>query len=238
MKIHILPTTGIQQSEKYAIERIEREFPKEWQGYASLEIVERGRLGREIDLVILTSDRVLIVELKRWNGAIKSEGGYWYLKRPNRDAFERMDTSPVKKNNDKAKILKTILDAKISGAGSLLVDSRVVLCGNSPSPTLTEDEKPYVLQLDEFLKIKDPVAYKRILPLPIAWQNSKWTVNSPLSNIQKFDLLFRSDPVTFVRVISLGRTTSLKEKRYSDIPIVSIASTGRSIEMTRIRRHC
>jgi serine/threonine protein kinase len=191
MKIHILPKTGIQESEKYAIERIEREFPKEWQGYASLEIVEKGRLGRELDLVVLTPDRVLIVELKRWHGAIKSEGGYWYLKRPNRDSFDRMETSPVKKNNDKAKILKSILDRNVGGAGSLLVDSRVVLCGNSPSPALTEDEKPYVLQLDEFLKIKDPVAYKRILPLPTAWQNSKWSVNSPLSNIQKFDLLFR-----------------------------------------------
>lgn len=192
MKIHILPKTGIQNSEKYAIERIEREFPREWVGYASLEIVEKGRLGREIDLVILTMDRVLIIELKRWNGAIKSEGGYWYRKRPNRDEFERMDVSPVKKNNDKAKILKSILDRQIGGAGSLLVDSRVVLCGNSPSPALTEEEKPFVLQFDEFLKIKDSVAYHRILPLPLAWQNSNWTINSPLKNAQKFDLLFRS----------------------------------------------
>ena len=53
MKITILPRTGIQQSEKYAVERIEKEFPRDWQGYASLEIVEKGRLGREIDLVIL-----------------------------------------------------------------------------------------------------------------------------------------------------------------------------------------
>lgn len=191
MKIHILPKTGIQDSEKYAIDRIGREFSSEWQGYASLEIVEKGRLGRELDLVILTQDRILVVELKRWNGSIKSEDGYWFLKRPNRATYERMETSPVKKNNDKAKILKGIFERNIPGAGSLLVDSRVVLCGNSPSPKLSDDEKRFVLQLDDFVKIKDPIAYKRLLPLPDAWQNSKWKINSPLDNLQKIDLLFR-----------------------------------------------
>ena len=190
MKIQILPRTGIQLSEKYAIARIEKEFRKEWQGYASLEIVVKGALGREIDLVILTHDRVLIIELKRWNGKIKSEGGYWHLQRPNKDSYERMETSPVKKNNDKAKILKSIIDRNIGG-GNVLVDSRVVLCGNSPNPILPEEEKDAVLQLDEFLKVKDAVAYKRLLPLPGAWQKSGWIVPSPLNSLPKYELLFK-----------------------------------------------
>lgn len=192
MKIYILPKTGIQESEKYAVERIERELPREWKGYASLEIIEKGRLGREIDLVLLTPDRVLIVELKRWNGQIKSENGYWHLKRPGRDTYERCDTSPVKKNNDKAKILKSIIERTIKSGQSILVDSRVVLCGNSPSPILTEDEKPFVLQLDEFVQIKDERSYKRLLPLPDAWQRKGWSVPSPLDRQNEFELLFRS----------------------------------------------
>lgn len=42
MKIYILPKTGIQEAEKYAVGRIEKVFPKEWRGYASLEVIERG----------------------------------------------------------------------------------------------------------------------------------------------------------------------------------------------------
>jgi hypothetical protein len=75
VKIFILPKTGIQQSEKYALEQIEKRLPKHWRGFASLEIVEKSRLGRELDLVLLLPDRVLIVELKRWVGQIKSENG-------------------------------------------------------------------------------------------------------------------------------------------------------------------
>lgn len=189
MKITILPKTGIQESEKYAVDRIGKELPSEWRGYASLEIIEKGKLGREIDLLILTPDRVLLVELKRWNGQIKSEDGYWFLKRPSGTTFERKDRSPVKKNNDKARILKGIIERTIKGGQSILVDSRVVLCGNSPSPILSEDEKPFVLQLDEFIKIKDAAAYKRILPLPDAWKKNGWVVPSPLQQLTQFELL-------------------------------------------------
>lgn len=75
MKIHILPKTGIKESAKYAIQRIETAFSRDWRGYASFEIVDKKILNREIDLIILTHDRVLVIELKRWNGQIESIGG-------------------------------------------------------------------------------------------------------------------------------------------------------------------
>lgn len=192
MKTFILPKTGIQETEKYAVDRISNEFPREWRAYASLELVEKGRLGREIDLVIITHDRVLIVELKRWNGQIKSENGYWYLKRPRKDDYDRIDTSPVKKNNDKAKILKGILERTIKDGHNVFVDSRVVLCGNSPSPILAADEKPFVLQLEEFLGVCDKSTYQRLLPLAGAWARPDWKFPSPLERIQEFDLLFQA----------------------------------------------
>lgn len=193
MKIFVLPKTGIQESEKYAVGRIEKAFPKEWRGYASLEVIERGRLAREIDLVLLLPDRVLIVELKRWNGLIKSEDGYWYRKKPGQKQFERMDISPVKKNIDKARILKTFVERSIKGGYAVLVDSRVVLCGNSPSPILTEEEKPSVLQLNDFLEIGDPKSYKRLLELPQEFRNRPRTFN-PLDHLNEFELLFRGSP--------------------------------------------
>lgn len=192
MKIFVLPKTGIQESEKYAVGRIEKAFPKEWRGYASLEVIERGRLARELDLVLLLPDRVLVVELKRWNGQIKSEDGYWYRKKPGQKQFERMDVSPVKKNIDKTRILKSFIERSIKGGYAVFVDSRVVLCGNSPSPLLSEEEKPSVLQLNDFLEIGDPKTYKRLLELPQEFRNRR-TFN-PLDHLNEFELLFKGSP--------------------------------------------
>ena len=193
MKIYVLPKTGIQESEKYAVGRIEKVFPKEWRGYASLEVIEKGRLAREIDLVLLLPDRVLLVELKRWHGQIKSENGYWYRKKPGQKIFERMDVSPVKKNKEKERIVKSYIERSIKGGYAVFVDSRVVLCGNSPSPMLAEEEKASVLQLDEFLEIGDPKTYKRLLELPQEFRNRP-NVFNPLNHLNEFELLIRGSP--------------------------------------------
>jgi serine/threonine protein kinase len=194
VKIFVLPKTGIQQSEKYALEQIERRLPKDWRGFASLEIVEKSRLGRELDLVLLLPDRILIVELKRWTGQIKSENGYWFLKGLGKDTFDRRGPSPIKVNNDKAKLLKTLLERNIAGGHAILVDSRIVLCGNSPSPLLPEEEKPYVLQLATFLELGDNNVYKRLLPLPDEFKSRQRVSVNPLDKVNEFDLLFRRSP--------------------------------------------
>lgn len=193
MKIFVLPKTGIQESEKYAVARIEKAFPKEWRGYASLEVIEKGRLAREIDLVLLLPDRILLVELKRWHGQIKSENGYWYRKKVGQKIFDRMDVSPVKKNKEKERIVKSYIERSIKGGHAAFVDSRVILCGNSPAPMLAEEEKASVLQLDEFLEIGDSKTYKRLLELPQEFRN-RLNMFSPLNHLNEFELLFRGSP--------------------------------------------
>lgn len=193
MKIFVLPKTGIQESEKYAVGKIEKVLPREWRGYASLEVMERARLAREIDLVLLLPDRILLVELKRWNGQIKSENGYWYLKKPGQTTFEQRGVSPVKKDKEKERIVKSLIERTIKGGYAAFVDSRVVLCGNSPSPILPEEEKASVLQLEEFLQIADPKAYKRLLELPQEFRHRSTTFN-PLNHLNEFELLFKGSP--------------------------------------------
>lgn len=193
MKIFVLPKTGIQESEKYAVGKIEKALPREWRGYASLEVMERARLAREIDLVLLLPDRILLVELKRWNGQIKSENGYWYLKKPGKTTFEQRGVSPVKKDKEKERIVKSLIERTIKGGYAAFVDSRVVLCGNSPSPILPEEEKASVLQLEEFLQIADPKAYKRLLELPQEFRHRSTTFN-PLNHLNEFELLFKGSP--------------------------------------------
>ena len=202
MKIYILPPTGIQPSEKYAIQRLEKEFSSKWLGYASLEIIQPRQIPREIDLVLLTNDRVLIIELKRWNGVIKSDGDFWYLKRPRSQDFERMEKSPIKKNVEKARILKSVLVGNVDGAGGMFVDHRVILCGNSPTIILPENEKPSVLQLDEFLTIKEPKHYQRLLPPTNEAKGRNWTPSDPLVRTEQFDKLFRRSMHIRPRVFS------------------------------------
>lgn len=192
MKITVLPKTGIHESEKYAVQQIEKALPREWRGYASLEIMERGRLAREVDLVLLLPDRILLLELKRWRGQIKSDNGYWTRKLPGAKDFEPMDVSPVKKNKEKERILKSYIERSIKGGKAAFVDSRVILCGGSAPPILTDDEKPWVLQLEEFVRISDQKTYERLLPVPkeFSWR----TAFKPLDYLNEFELLFKRSP--------------------------------------------
>ena len=178
MKVHILPKTGIKESEKYAIQRMETEFSRDWRAYASFEIVEKRIINREIDVIILTHDRVLVVELKRWNGQIESIDGYWYLNK------NRMVPSPVTVNGEKARVLKSYIERNIPEGSQIYVDYRIVLCGNSPRPILTEEEKSKVIQLDDFLRIKEDRIYKNTL------ETKRWAAD-PLRHQSDFDALFR-----------------------------------------------
>jgi serine/threonine protein kinase len=158
MKITVLPKTGVRASERHALFRIEKAFPEEWKGYSSLEIVSKGALDREIDLLVLASDRLIIVELKQWNGRISSDGDYWYVN------DSRRERSPVAKNRDKSRILKSLIEKNVAHGSEYLVDQCVVLCGNSPSPTLPDEEVKYVLQLENFLRLPEKRSYERQFP--------------------------------------------------------------------------
>jgi hypothetical protein len=178
MKIYILPKTGIRESEKYPIQRIGTEFSRDWRGYASFEIVDKKILNREIDLIILTRDRVLVVELKCWNGHIESINGYWYRNK------NRMETSPVVKTGEKCRILKNYIERSVPSGEAIHVDYRIVLCGNSPRPKLAEHEEAFVLQLEDFLRIKEERIYKQ------TFEPKSWAI-SPLKHLSAFDSLFQ-----------------------------------------------
>jgi hypothetical protein len=76
MKIDLLSSDGIHRSEKEALERIrqvfnESSFSTSWHGYAGFEIIDPTQGDREIDLILITHDRLLLIELKKWHGSIR-----------------------------------------------------------------------------------------------------------------------------------------------------------------------
>ncbi len=173
MKIEIRSIDGVQESEKAALSEMQKAFSRDWLGYAAFEMLQRGG-NYEVDLVLITHERIIVVELKRWTGDIRSDGESWYC----RDQF--MERSPVKKTQLKSKVLASILKKQLGDQP--FVDARVVLCGRTDSLTLIDDEKPYVRSLEEFLRIADPKHYAREFPQ----RGSK----KPLDHSQKYRSFF------------------------------------------------
>jgi superfamily I DNA and/or RNA helicase/serine/threonine protein kinase len=159
MKIQILNIEGIHNREIKGLEAIGKSFPKAWLAYASLELYREERGSREFDLVIVTYDRVLAIEMKDWNGKLKSDGSTWFMN------AESRGKSPVLVTDKKAKILHGKLRQithRIQPKDNIPVEGIVVLTGTAGKQKLTSEEKKSVFTLDEFLKISDEDKYRKI----------------------------------------------------------------------------
>ena len=82
----------------------------------------------EFDLIIVTHDRVLVIELKNWRGKLTSYDGNWYI-----DGKYR-SKSPYHTKRDQALRLKNILQTHLSHDLGYVpfVEAHVVLCGRRP----------------------------------------------------------------------------------------------------------
>jgi serine/threonine protein kinase len=161
MKIEYLSSDGIQASEKAALERMRQafnasKFSMKWHGYAAFMMIDTRYRDREIDLILLTHDRLLIVELKKWNGRITTAGDHWFLNGSD------MGRSAVKVLADKWKILSSKISDRLKDpARSVWIDYRVILCGSADASGIPLDERRFVLSLDYFLKLSTRGEYEK-----------------------------------------------------------------------------
>ena len=77
MDIKLIKKSGVPKAEVEAHQQIQREFSstafsKGWRGYASFAISRGGRGSGDddFDLVLVTHNVVIVVELKNWNGKL------------------------------------------------------------------------------------------------------------------------------------------------------------------------
>lgn len=183
MKIDILSSDGIHASEKAALERMRQafnasEYSLKWQGYAGFMMMDTTYRDREIDLVLLTHDRLILIELKKWRGKIEPMQDHWL-----RDGDD-MGRSPVKVLADKWKILSSKIRNRLAEpVRSVYIDYRVVMCGNANFSAIPDDEKAFVLTLDQFLKIAKQGGYRQEFGNPVA--------GKPNQYLQAFTQFFR-----------------------------------------------
>lgn len=184
MRINYLSAQGVLEVEQGALREIERCLPKAWVGYAAFRLVARGaKLPLDVDLLILTSNRILVVELKNWAGDIEYANGQWIHKGNPRK-------SPVEVNDNKARVLKDFIRDKNSSLKVPFIESLVVLC--HPQCRLLrfpEEQRRFVLTLADFCRIaSDQARYKSHFPdIPTG---QRFRSYDPHESRQQYDNLF------------------------------------------------
>ncbi len=68
---------GIHQREIPGIEKL-KDLPEHWHAFTNLDLALPGKGAREIDLILVIEDRLLLVDLKDWVGPVKSQDGHWF----------------------------------------------------------------------------------------------------------------------------------------------------------------
>lgn len=172
MKITYLNDQGIHQREIVGVEALKQRLPKDWFGYASMEIVDEGRKAREVDVAVVLPDRIVIADLKDWHGSISSDGSRWSQN------SREPEASPVPKIALNAKVLSASLkrfahsrNTKLAREGRKLwyptVQGCVILTGTAKILAMPEGERQQVFTLDDFIEmITDAQARHRMLPDP------------------------------------------------------------------------
>ena len=200
MRIHYLSAQGVLEVEQGSLRELERSLPREWMGFAAFRLLARGsKLPLDVDLLVLTSNRILVVELKNWAGDIEYSAGQWIHKgTPKR--------SPVEVNDNKARVLKGFIKDKDSALTVPFIENVVVLC--HPQCRLVrfpDEEKRFVMTLADFCHAaSDPTRYKARFPETPFGQ--PYRSRDPLPDRQKYERIFsaRSEGILQRRMVLHG----------------------------------
>jgi serine/threonine protein kinase len=160
MDLIFLRPHGPQPAEMEGLAELKRGLPARWKAYANFIMRQPGRRGqdREIDVVMITDDRLVLIDLKHWSGRIENRGGYWHRN------GERREASPAQKIREHAKALATLLRNEVQELRTVPpVESVVVF--THPKVDITGLEKSDLersLKLVEFLDIANDKKFKTL----------------------------------------------------------------------------
>lgn len=181
MKLKIFNPEGVHAREIKGLAVLRENLPSDWFGYASFEMI--GHDGGEIDLVICTHDRLIVTEIKDWDGVITDNGNTW-------QTSGRIETSPVISVSLKAKKLKSKLKKFLAPKyDSPWVDHCVLLTGKSRRSDLREESREKTFELEFFKKIGNGDTFKTNFP-------NRANLNVPMQQLKvELDKFFSADRV-------------------------------------------
>jgi hypothetical protein len=81
LKIKYLCPDGVLEVEQATLRELERKLPGEWFGYAGFQLFQRGQSQTfDVDLLLFTRNRALVIELKNCGATSISKAGNGYTK--------------------------------------------------------------------------------------------------------------------------------------------------------------
>jgi len=171
---------GIHVREIPGIEKL-KALPENWQAFTNLDLAIPGKGMREIDVVLVLEDRILMVDLKDWKGPVTSRDGNWF------NGDRDNGRSPVAKIAEIAREIFPLLKKSLADQskreglavplGTPLIQSAVVLTNFKDRSGIAESESSFVFYIDDFIRIlrNTPDRLKTFGP---AWRedftNEKW----------------------------------------------------------------
>lgn len=160
-QIRYLNSAGIDPREAPALAALSSALPDNWLLYASFQYLPPRERPMDIDALIVMDDRVLLLEVKDWNGVLTCNGDVWLVdERPR-------GRSPVHSVAHKARVLANVIREGIPGF-RFHVDSGVLMTGTAGPATLPREETDRVFTVDQLGMIVDPLRRHLLLePQPL-----------------------------------------------------------------------
>lgn len=159
MKIDFLSPKGPQPTEQVGLSELRSKLPSAWKGYANLYIRNERRRGqdREVDVVLITPDRLILVDLKHMRGKIESRSGTWYVD------GEDFGQSAAVKIRENAKVLAEIIRKQVGHIpGAPPVESAVVFTHPASNLSgLEAHEKDRCFSIADFVRIGNEAIFKQ-----------------------------------------------------------------------------
>ncbi|WP_213736227.1 AAA domain-containing protein [Bradyrhizobium sp. dw_411] len=159
MKIEFLNPQGPQPTEMVGLTELRTKLPSSWRGFANFNMRNTRQRGqdREIDVVLIVPDRLILVDLKHMRGRIESRSGRWYK------GTEDIGQSAANKVRENAKVFADLIRKQVSQIpGSPPIESAVVFTHHDVDlGGLTQNEKDRCFKLVDFLRIANPSEFAK-----------------------------------------------------------------------------
>lgn len=147
---------GIHTREIPGLDKL-KALPNTWHAFTNLDLSLPGKGIREIDVVLVVEDRVLLVDLKDWKGPIVSSDGDWLNGKRNNGR------SPVGKIAEIARELYPILkkslteqakkEGLVESLPTPMIQSAVVLTNTKDRSRIADSESAFVFYIDDFIRV-------------------------------------------------------------------------------------
>jgi len=142
---------GVHKREVVGIDRL-RKLPYAWYAFTNLDLALGVGRSRELDVIMVIEDRIMLLDLKDWGGRIESQSGHWLHN--GRDC----GPSPVAKIHQNVKDLFPLLggDIRKRWTGNPRprtprIQCLVVITAKADIAKVAATERGSVMLIDDFL---------------------------------------------------------------------------------------